>query len=117
MTSCQGGGRRRVSGGIVTGYIVNEGVMRDFEFVGMSIIGGTLGGVIQNNSRGGGYFRDVTLLPNTQITSWVQNGIITEDKDQPALLENVRVKGRSLSGVKLRQGVKLEKGVRLEENP
>jgi hypothetical protein len=90
--------------------------MLDFEFVGMSILGGTLGGVITNNSRVGGYFQDVTLLPNTKITGGILSGIIKGDKNAPALLENVRVKGRSkLSGVKLGKNVKLEKGVLLEE--
>jgi hypothetical protein len=106
----------KLSGGVVTGYIKNEGVMLDFEFVGMSILGGTLGGVITNNSRVGGFFQDVTLLPNTKITGGILSGIIKGDKNAPALLENVRVKGRSkLSGVKLGKGVKLEKGVLLEE--
>jgi len=106
----------KLSGGVVTGYIVNEGVMQDFKFVGMSILGGTLGGVITNNSRVGGYFQDVTLLPNTKITGGILSGIITGDKNAPALLENVRVKGRSkLSGVKLGKNVKLEKGVLLED--
>jgi hypothetical protein len=106
----------KLSGGVVTGYIVNEGIMRDFEFVGMSITGGTLGGVIRNNSRVGGYFQDVTLLPNTKITGGILSGIIKGDKNQPALLENVRVKGRSkLSGVKLGKNVKLEKGVVVED--
>jgi hypothetical protein len=106
----------KLSGGVVTGYIMNEGIMRDFEFVGMSIIGGTLGGVITNTSKVGGYFQDVTLLPNTKITGGILSGIITGDKNAPAVLENVRVKGRSkLSGVKLGKNVKLEKGVLLEK--
>jgi hypothetical protein len=106
----------QLSGGVVTGYIVNEGVMLDFDFKGMSIIGGTLGGVITNTSQVGGYFQDVTLLPGTKITGGVLSGIIKGDKDKPAFLENVRVKGRSkLSGVKLGKNVKLEKGVVIEQ--
>jgi hypothetical protein len=105
----------KLSGGVVTGYIKNEGLMLNFDFKGMSIIGGTLGGVITNTSKVGGYFQDVTLLPNTKITGGILSGIIKGDKDKPALLENVRVKGRSkLSGVKLGKGVKLEKGVVVE---
>jgi hypothetical protein len=106
----------QLSGGVVTGYIKNEGIMLDFEFVGMSIIGGTLGGTIRNNSKVGGFFQDVTLLPGTKITGGILKGIIKGDKNAPALLENVRVKGRSkLSGVKLGKNVKLEKGVLLEK--
>jgi hypothetical protein len=106
----------KLSGGVVTGYIVNGGLMLDFDFKGMSIIGGTLGGVITNTSKVGGYFHHVTLQPGTKITSGILSGIIKGDKDKPALLENVRVKGRSkLSGVKLGKNVKLEKGVLLED--
>jgi hypothetical protein len=107
----------KLSGGVVTGYIKNEGVMLDFEFVGMSIIGGTLGGVITNNSRVGGYFQDVALQANTKITGGTLKGSIKGDKNAPALLENVRVKsGSNLVGVKLGKNVKLEKGVVMEDN-
>lgn len=106
----------KLSGGVVTGYIKNEGTMLDFEFKGRSIIGGTLGGTIRNTSLVGGYFQNVTLLPNTKIIGGILSGIITGDKNAPALLENVRVKSRSkLSGVRLGKGVKLEKGVLLED--
>jgi Divergent InlB B-repeat domain len=106
----------QLSGGVVTGYIKNDGVMRDFEFRGASLIGGTLGGVITNTSQIGGYFQDVTLLANTQITGGILKGTIKGDKKSPALLENVRVKGGSkLSGVKLGKNVKLEKGVVVEK--
>jgi len=57
----------KLIGGVVTGYIKNSGVMLDFDFKGMSIIGGTLGGVITNTSKVGGYFQNVTLLPNIVI--------------------------------------------------
>jgi hypothetical protein len=106
----------KLSGGVVTGYIKNDGVMRDFKFVGMSIIGGTLGGVIQNNSDVGGYFQDVTLQANTKITGGSLKGTIKGDKNTPAVLEDVRVKsGSKLSGVKLGKNVTLEKGVVVED--
>ncbi len=105
----------KLSGGVVTGYIKNDGLMLDFEFVGMSIIGGTLGGTIRNNSKVGGYFQDVTLLAGTKITGGSLKGTIKGDKKSPALLEKVRVKkGSKLSGVKLGKEVKLEKGVMVE---
>jgi len=105
----------KLTGGVVTGYITNFGVMLDFDFKGMSIIGGTLGGVITNTSKVGGFFMNVTLLANTKITGGKLKGIIKGDKKAPALLENVRVqKGSKLSGVKLGKNVKLEKGVVVE---
>jgi len=106
----------KLSGGVVTGYIKNEGLMLDFDFKGMSVIGGTLGGVITNTSKVGGYFQDVTLLPDTKVTSGRLKGTIKGDKDHPAILENVRVKsGSKLSGVKFGKNVKLEKGVIIEK--
>jgi hypothetical protein len=106
----------KVSGGVVTGYIMNEGIVLNFDFKGMSIIGGTLGGVITNTSQAGGYFQDVTLLPNTKITGGTLKGRIKGDKRAPVLLANVRVQsGSKLSGVKLGKKVKSEKGVVLED--
>ncbi len=105
----------KLTGGVVTGYIKNFGVMLDFEFKGMSIIGGTLGGTIRNNSKVGGFFQDVTLLAGTKITGGTLKGTIKGDKKSPAVLEKVRIKkGSKLSGVKLGKEVKLEKGVVVE---
>jgi len=107
----------KLVGGVVTGYIKNEGVIMDFEFKGASIIGGTLGGKIRNTSKVGGFIMNVTLLANTQITGGILKGTIKGDKNSPALLEKVRVKkGSKLSGVKLGKDVKLEKGVIIEDN-
>jgi uncharacterized membrane protein YeaQ/YmgE (transglycosylase-associated protein family) len=106
----------KLIGGTVTGYIKNQGVMLDFDFKGMSIIGGRLGGNLRNTSKTGGFFQDVTLLPKTQITGGTLKGTIKGDQNSPALLEQVRIKsGSHLSGVKLGKGVKLEKGVVVEE--
>jgi uncharacterized repeat protein (TIGR01451 family) len=106
----------KLIGGTVTGYIKNQGVMLDFEFQGMSIIGGSLGGTLQNTSRVGGFFQDVTFLANTHLTGGYLKGTIKGDKNAPAILEQVRVKsGSHLSGVKLGKGVKLEKGVVVEK--
>jgi len=106
----------KLTGGVVTGYIKNFGVMLDFDFKGMSIIGGTRGGTIRNTSKVGGYFQDVTLLAGTKITGGSLKGTIKGDKKSPAVLENVRVKkGSKWSGVKLGKNVKLEKGVVVEQ--
>ena len=50
-----------LTGGVVSGYIKNEGKIADFESRGASIIGGMLAGKIINNSEVGGYFQDVNL--------------------------------------------------------
>jgi hypothetical protein len=106
----------KLVGGVVTGYIKNEGVMMDFVFKGASIIGGTLGGTIQNTSTIKGFFKDVTLLANTQITGGVLKDTIQGDKKAPALLEQLTIKaGSHLSGVKLGKRVKVEKGAVVDE--
>ncbi len=106
----------KLSGGVVTGYLKNDGMMRDFEFRGASIIGGTLGGTIRNTSSIGGYFQDVTFLADTKVIGGILKGRIKGEKNSPAVLEKVRVRtGSHLSGVKLGKDVKLEKGVIVEE--
>jgi len=84
-----------VSGGIITGYIKNEGTMENFEFVGGSIIGGTLAGIIINSSKVGGYFQDVYLAPKTQISGGYLIGKIIGDKKAPAELEKLSIKANS----------------------
>jgi hypothetical protein len=81
-----------LTGGIVTGYIVNDGLMEDFEFRGVSIIGGTFSGTIYNNSEIGGFFKDVQLAPNTHIIGGSVAGNIQGDCEAPAQLENVIIK-------------------------
>jgi hypothetical protein len=59
----------------------------------------------------------ITLITSEpQITRITRITLLNQgDKNAPAVLENVRVKGRSkLSGVKLGKGVKLDKGVLME---
>jgi len=89
----------------------------DFVFKGASIIGGTLGGTIQNDSAIKGFFKDVILLANAKITGGVLKGTIQGDKKAPALLEQLTIKaGSHLSGVKLGKGVKVEKGAVVDES-
>jgi len=104
-------------GGVVSGRVQNQGLMKDFEFVGAFIVGGHLGGKILNHSRIGGYFQDVTLESGTHLLGGTLKGTIKGDPQAPALLENVRVKaGTRLIGVKLGRGVILEKGVILQDS-
>jgi hypothetical protein len=113
-TTIQPGGA--INGGVLTGYITNAGTLSDFEFVGASITGGTLAGNIINNSRVGGWFKDVTLAPGTKITGGTLKGQIQGDCKTPAVLEKVRVAdGSSLSCVILGKEVKLGKNVKQQE--
>jgi len=64
-----------VTGGKVSGYTKNEGLIEDVKFVGASITGknadgeiaGTLGGKVRLASQIGGVVEDVNLAPDTQI--------------------------------------------------
>ncbi len=95
-------------GGIITGYMTNKGTMKDFEFRGALVNGGTLSGDITNNSTVGGTFKDVHLTANTRIRGGKLQGIIIGDVNAPARLENVEVKDNSyLSGVVISDTVKL----------
>jgi hypothetical protein len=102
-----------VIGGVVTGYITNQGQMLDFEFVGMSVRGGTLSGTIRNNSLVGGYFQDVHLAANTHISGGKLQGDIIGDVNAPALLEDLVIaEGSRLVGVTIGKRVRLAKGVK-----
>jgi len=104
-----------LKGGQLSGYILNYGTLKDFQFVGASVIGGTLAGTIVNLSKAGGTLKDVTFAPGTHLTGGRLQGQIRGDKAAPAQLENVRVlAGSHLVGVQLGQGVVLEKGVVVE---
>jgi alpha-tubulin suppressor-like RCC1 family protein len=105
-----------IKGGVLTGYITNEGTLVDIEFVGAVLKGGTLAGKIINNSRVGGKIQNVKLAAGTKITGGMLTGQIEGDCQQPALLENVKVKtGSVLKCVALGKNVKMEKGVTVEE--
>ncbi len=105
-----------LTGGILSGYIENEGTLKDFEFRGMSIIGGTLAGNIRNSSQVGGYFQDVQLAPNTEITGGQLSGSIIGDAQAPAWLENLSIKsGSHLDNVIIAHNVTLGESVTLGE--
>jgi len=105
----------QVKGGIVTGYIYNQGTLSDFEFRGYSIVGGTLAGDIFNTSDVNGFFQDVQLAPHTQIHGSILQGRIIGDQTAPAWLENLTVKkGSYLAKVTFGNHVTLEEDVTLE---
>ena len=99
----------QVTGVVLTGYITNHGILKDFNFVGYSISGanedgeivGTLSGKICNNSKIGG------ILKNH----------IIGDKEQPALLESLLIRPKSvISNVIIGDNVKFEKDITLDGN-
>ncbi|MEK8020824.1 MAG: hypothetical protein VSS75_028475, partial [Candidatus Parabeggiatoa sp.] len=105
-----------LTGGLLSGYIENEGTLKDFEFRGLSIIGGTLAGNITNSSQVGGYFQDVQLAPNTEITGGQLSGTIIGEAQAPAWLENLSIKsGSHLDNVIIAHNVTLGESVTLGE--
>lgn len=99
-------------GGVLTGYIQNNGTIADVVFVGARLQGGTLSGKITNNSKVGGTLEDVDLAANAQISGGTLKGTIVGDKSAPALLQNLKIQDKSiLSGVILGNNVRLGTGV------
>ncbi len=105
-----------LTGGILTGQFINEGILADFEFRGGFITGGFLSGTIINNSKVGGYFKNLSLMPHTSIFNGTLHGNIEGDSQYPALLESLYVgKNSYLSHLFLGSNVKLGKNVTLGE--
>jgi Leucine-rich repeat (LRR) protein len=103
-----------ITGGKFTGFIINEGKLVDFYFVGGSIIGGTLAGKIINQSKVGGFFKDVDLAANSRLIGGNIKGEIKGDCEAPALLEYLTIKANSyVECVILGEGVILGKNVTL----
>ncbi|NJO15438.1 MAG: choice-of-anchor D domain-containing protein [Thioploca sp.] len=98
-----------LTGGRLTGYIVNKGTLADFTFVGAQVDGGTLAGIVTNNSQVGGTFINVHLAADTHITGGYVQGEIVGEATAPALLEELTVKANShLSHVKIGKNVQFE---------
>ncbi|MFK5970178.1 MAG: ExeM/NucH family extracellular endonuclease [Candidatus Marithrix sp.] len=115
----------QVSGGILSGYIVNNGILDNFEFVGASITGlnkngeiiGRLSGKIFSNSKVNGSFENILLAPNTHIIGGILEKQIIGDKEQPATLKKLLIKSDSIiSNVILAENVTWEEGVTFGEN-
>lgn len=106
-----------ITGGTITGYIENQGIIRDIEFKGRYIKGGILAGKIRNSSAEG-YLDNVTFAADSSLNGGILQGLIRGNPNAPALLENVIVKkGSVLSGVRFGKNVILEDGVILQEYP
>ncbi|MDM8566988.1 choice-of-anchor D domain-containing protein [Candidatus Halobeggiatoa sp. HSG11] len=83
-----------VTGGKFSGYIKNAGTIADFEFVGASLIGGTLAGTVHNNSTIG-EIQDVQLAAYAKIINGTIAGNIQGDCTNPARLQNVVIAANS----------------------
>ncbi len=77
--------------GVLTGTIINNGMIENIAFHGASISGGTLGGTIFNNSEIDGIC-DVDLESNTIIIGEILCGQIIGNPEYPAKLETLVIK-------------------------
>lgn len=102
-----------LTGGVLTGYISNEGVIKDVVFRGATLRGGTLAGTIISEDHLG-TIQDVHLAPDTYMMGGELAGNIEGDPNRPALLENVTIlEGTSLTHLVIGKGVKFEGKVNL----
>lgn len=113
-----------LTGGILTGYITNQGTLTDIEFRGILLEGGTLEGLIINNSSVGGTLQDVDLAEDAEITGGKVAGKISGDAKGPARLNNLTVTSGSCltdviigEEVELAEDVKYGPGVKLIADP
>ncbi|MEK7991990.1 MAG: Calx-beta domain-containing protein, partial [Thiotrichaceae bacterium] len=104
-------------GGIISGSILSQGLMCDFEFRGSGLAGGVLCGNIINSSaeQVHGVIQDVILASDTYLRGGELAGHIQGTASSPALIENVFVHEDSkLSDVVIGQKVFFDRNVILE---
>ncbi|GEM_PF-5226869 len=85
----------QLQGGIVTGYITNQGQMANFEFRGAAIEGGILAGHILSRSEIVHKINNVTFAAGSHFQGnryTILSGHIQGDPKQPAILEGVKFK-------------------------
>jgi hypothetical protein len=105
-----------LTGGKLTGKIINKGTIADVNFVGMELSGGTLSGTITNNSKVGGVIKDVKLAAGTTLKGGKLGGEIIGDPDDPPFITAAQIMpGSILSHVRLSPTVKLPENVVLGE--
>jgi len=102
-----------LTGGILTGTIINKGAISDVDFRGSSLEGGTLAGTIDNSR--GGTIEDVTLEADAHIKGGELTGTVTGDCTAPAVLENVRITADSNVSCVSLQGGSIEEGATVTE--
>jgi Leucine-rich repeat (LRR) protein len=102
-----------VTGGYFTGKIRNQGTLTDIQFVGQELSGGTLAGIVNNNSLIGGTLSDIFLAAGSILSGGAVSGYINSDCNNPARLEQVLIKSPSnLSCVILGEGIQLSDNVK-----
>ena len=106
-----------IHGGILAGHIKSKGILRDIIFRGETLEGGTLQGIIRNDS--GGIIKDVNILPTDNSGAYIIGGQlagkITGDEKDFAILQELEVLPKSeLKNVRIDKTVKLPKDVTLE---
>lgn len=66
----------RIIGGTLTGFIENQGIIRDVDFKGRYLNGGILSGKITNSSTVGAYFENVSFTANSYLRGGILQGMI-----------------------------------------
>ncbi len=80
-----------IQGGYLSGFINNNGVLKDIEFRGGWLKGGILAGNILNSSVINGYLQDVQLAAGTTVRGVTLRGTVLGDAVEPAILENLTI--------------------------
>ncbi|MCK5878039.1 MAG: hypothetical protein KAG43_10415, partial [Candidatus Marithrix sp.] len=105
-----------LTGGSLSGTIINEGIIKDIKFVGNELSGGTLAGNITNESKVGGIIKDVYLSSDTFVKCGKVGGTIIGDLiDKPVITCVTIMPHTILSNVHLSPTVKLSENVIFNE--
>ena len=103
-----------LTGGSLTGTIINEGTIEDVTFVGSELSGGTLSGYIVNESLVGGVIKDVELAAGTVIKGGKIGGEINGDPTNPPVITDAEIlPGTILTNVILSPTVEIAEDVTL----
>ncbi len=104
-----------LTGGILTGEIINQGILIDVEFAGTALTGGWLRGTIRNTK--GGLIKAVRLAANAQIKGGKLQGQILGEATAPALLEDLTIlAGSEIDNVVIGENVSVGKEVTFGPN-
>lgn len=83
-----------IIGGRLSGYMKNEGILKDIEFLGSELVGGILKGYIKNGATS--TIRDVTLENKTVLTGGILAGLIQGATGGFVLLNNTRIASNAI---------------------
>jgi hypothetical protein len=114
MTNVTVKSQASVTGGKLTGSVLNKGELQDVEFYGRLLSGGILSGTISNKSPNG-VIRDVHLAAATTLRGGRLAGQIVGDANAPARITDVIIAaGSSLQNILLEGSIVIEQDVTLE---